>query len=760
MANKKIAGITVEIGGDTSKLGKALDTVETKGRNLRGELREINSALKLDPTNTELLAQKQEVLAEAIKNTKDKLTTLRDAQGQIEEKFKAGEIDDGQYRAFKREIENAESQLDSLETQLKDTATKADDLSSDVDELSDDMHDAADKADDLSDNIGDLPSKTQSAGDGFTVLKGVLTDFVSNGINFVMGGIKDLTDEAIEATDYMTKFKQTMGFAGFGDAEIEKAADDVKDYADRTVYDLSTIANTTAQLAANGISDYTGLTQAAGNLNAVAGGNADTFQSVAQMLTQTAGAGKLTTENWNQLSNAIPGASGKLQDALKDAGAYTGDFRDAMAKGMITSDEFNSAIMQLGNEPVAVEAASSVETFEGAVGDMQATVVSGIMDIIDAIGSGTITGFITRITASIKRTLPYVQSIIRFVIDNKQSIVTAISAIAGAIVGMELENLITTISTLNIALDANPIGAIAAAVGALAGVVIYLYNTCEPFKEFVDNFFDDFIIGAEMIVDNIVGIVDKVVWAVEDIIDWFIDLKDNWLAGMDIIKNGFINAWQAIKDAFKAVGSFFGDVWSNITTAFSDVSGFFGRTFSKGWTAVKNVFTNVGDFFGGIWDKITERFSEVGTKVAEAIGGAFKTAINAVIGVVEGAINTIPSAINGAIDAINELPGVKIGKMSKVELPRLAKGGTLSQGSAIVAEAGPELISMLNGKVQVTPLTAQARNEALNAVNGDTVTNVYQTFNVSATINNDMDVRALSQKLGKLSKQTAFGKGV
>ena len=78
--------------------------------------------------------------------------------------------------------------------------------------------------------------------------------------------------------------------------------------ADDTVYGLDDIQNTTAQLAANGIGNYMELTEAAGNLNAVAGGNADSFKSVAMMLTQTAGAGKLTTENWNQLADAIPGA--------------------------------------------------------------------------------------------------------------------------------------------------------------------------------------------------------------------------------------------------------------------------------------------------------------------------------------------------------------------------------------------------------------------------------------------------------------------
>ena len=75
------------------------------------------------------------------------------------------------------------------------------------------------------------------------------------------------------------------------------------------MYGLSDIRNITAQLASNGVPNYEKLAEAAGNLNAVAGGTADTYKSVGMVLTQTAGQGKLTTENWNQLSDAIPGAS-------------------------------------------------------------------------------------------------------------------------------------------------------------------------------------------------------------------------------------------------------------------------------------------------------------------------------------------------------------------------------------------------------------------------------------------------------------------
>lgn len=211
------------------------------------------------------------------------------------------------------------------------------------------------------------------------------------GVTALWDTVKGCTGDVVNMSDSTDKFMNTMSFAGIDTANVEKASKAARDYADRTVYDLSTIQNTTAQLAANGIKDYTGLTEAAGNLNAVAGGNADTFGSVAMVLTQTAGAGKLTTENWNQLADAIPGASGKLQEAMLKNGAYTGNFRDAMADGQITADEFNQALMDLGMTDVAKQAATSTSTIEGAMGNLEAAVTGGLTDAFNLF-KPTVTG--------------------------------------------------------------------------------------------------------------------------------------------------------------------------------------------------------------------------------------------------------------------------------------------------------------------------------------------------------------------------------
>lgn len=116
---QKIKGITIEIGGDTTKLDKALGEVNSKTRQLQSELKGVNSLLKMDPKNVTLLKQKQDLLNQSIANTKEKLNTLKTAQIQVQEQFDKGQITEEQYRDFQREIVATENKLKSLTAELK-----------------------------------------------------------------------------------------------------------------------------------------------------------------------------------------------------------------------------------------------------------------------------------------------------------------------------------------------------------------------------------------------------------------------------------------------------------------------------------------------------------------------------------------------------------------------------------------------------------------------------------------------------------------
>lgn len=786
---------------------------------LKDELSKAEAALDSARDSTDTTADEIATLEENVKELKDKLAAAETETGNYETTVKK----------WTSEVNRAETAVNNTTREINDNKAAidklngaTDDAADNVDDLADSMDDAADKTDDLSDNLGDLKGATEKAGDGFTVFKGVLTNLVSNGINFVMDGLHDLMGEAINASDTMAKFEQTMGFAGFDETQIQKAADEVKDYADKTVYNLDTIANTTAQLAANGITDFTGLTEAAGNLNAVAGGNADTFQSVATAITQTAGAGKLTTENWNQLADAIPGASGKLQEALRNAGAYTGDFRDAMSKGQITADEFNQAIMTLGNEPVAVEAATSVATFEGAVGNMQATVVSGLQEIIEEIGMENITGFLSDATDLVGKLLTKTMSIVKWVKNNLPTVMILVTGLLTAFTAQLIANtgaaiaaaaaekgltvwqyaVATAQAVLNTVMAANPIGLVIAGIAALVAGFVYLWNNCEGFREFwidlwerikaaFSGFIENVQVGWQMIIDFFSNALEsivsffttaweaiKVVWDVvepyfkmiwenikavfsvaKDVLGGYFkmawenikivwdlvvgyfemiweNIKAIFSVVKDILSGDFSGAWEGIKGIWNNVVGYFSGVWEGIKGIFGNVATFFTSSFSSAWEGVKKVFSNVGTFFGGIWDTIKSKFTDIGTKVGDAIGGAFKTAINAVISTVEGAINAIPNAINGAISAINELPGVSISKMSTVSLPRLAKGGVVSSSTiANIGEDGAEAVVPLEKNTGWIRRIAEELQRNFNSIS---LSPSQTQYNAAGSLDNDL----------------------
>lgn len=235
--------------------------------------------------------------------------------------------------------------------------------------------------------ITDTKSATQSLVVGFkTMGKNLAIAFgatVVTAIATVGAALAKYVPQALAASDATDKLAKTMSFLGFDQAEIDKAKTSIQDYADTTVYGISDISNAMQQFAALGIPYYKELAMAGGNFNAVIGGNAETFKTVNMVIGQTSSLGKLTTENWNQLIETVPGGSKVLQDTMRKNGAFTGDFATALANGEITAEEFRQAIMEIGMDDMAVEAATATDTFEGAFGNLEASIVGGLTEIVN-----------------------------------------------------------------------------------------------------------------------------------------------------------------------------------------------------------------------------------------------------------------------------------------------------------------------------------------------------------------------------------------
>ena len=154
MANKNIKGITIELGGDSTGLQKALKTVDSTSVKLNSELKEVNKLLKFDPSNTELVAQKQKLLTDSIENTSTKLDQLKSAQSQVEQQFKNGNIGEEQYRAFQREVAQTEQSLNSYKSQLGGLQSEQQKLGQNTDRLNTYFSASGKSVDDFADILG------------------------------------------------------------------------------------------------------------------------------------------------------------------------------------------------------------------------------------------------------------------------------------------------------------------------------------------------------------------------------------------------------------------------------------------------------------------------------------------------------------------------------------------------------------------------------------------------------------------------------
>lgn len=182
----------------------------------------------------------------------------------------------------------------------------------------------------------------------------------------------------------------------------------------------------------------------------------------------------------------------------------------------------------------------------------------------------------------------------------------------------------------------------------------------------------------------------------------------------------FQKAWTGLTNIFSKLGSWFGERWNDVTSALSSVSNWFGEIFGKAFDAVKNAFSSIGDFFKGVWETVKSIFVNAGQMVGEAVGGAFKSAVNAVLDTIENVVNGFIGMINGVLDVVRNLPGLGwIGSVSTVSLPRLARGGIVDSPTiAMIGEAGKEAVVPLENTGFIQTLGRVVSSAVVNAMAG------------------------------------------
>ena len=256
----------------------------------------------------------------------------------------------------------------------------------------------------------------------------------------------------------------------------------------------------------------------------------------------------------------------------------------------------------------------------------------------------------------------------------------------------------------------------------------------------------------------------KAVWSVAA--SFFKSIWDT-IAGIfkvvrSVLTGNFKDAWEGIKGIVSTWAGFFRTVWENIKNVFRAVKEFFRTVFSSAWEAVKGVFSGWVGFFRDLWGRIKNTFSNIGQNIANAIGGAVKSGINGVINMIEGTINTAINLINGAIRLINMIPGVGIGELGHVKLPRLAKGGVLDNGArtVIAGENGAEAIVPLEKNTKWISLVAnQLQKQMMPQLSSNT--GAYSEMRAQTEFNSLVNSfkQALSEMKVVMDEET-FGKFV
>lgn len=416
-----IKGITIEIGANTTALGKALNEVNKKSRSLQSELRQVESLLKMNPGNAELIAQKQELLAKAIANTKNKLETLRTAQAQVEQQFASGQISDEQYRAFTREVAKAESKISKFENELRQmgsAAERADDKVADVGDKAKaagrDMENAAEKAHKLSGTLSSI-----AGGIGRAAAVGIAA--VGAAAVAAGAGIAKITLNAGEAADELITLSNKTGISTKTLQEMEYAARFVD-------VPLETMTDSMFKL-----------TRSMDMARAGTGEQADAFKSLGIATTNTDGSlrgskqvwmdtidalGKVTNETERDaIAMQLFGKSAKELNPLIVAGsdALSTLADEANELGVVLGDDAVSALGEFDDKMQRLKATGSalgqtlgaaVAPALGLLADNLSLVASSVSDAIqtgnwDEVGD-TISGMLTDIGGKISSALPQI----------------------------------------------------------------------------------------------------------------------------------------------------------------------------------------------------------------------------------------------------------------------------------------------------------------------------------------------------------------
>lgn len=782
----RIKGITIEIGGDTTGLSKALAGINKEISNTQRQLKDVERLLKLDPGNVTLLEQKQRLLADSVEQTKQKLDSLKNAEKQVQQQFAQGKVSQAQYDALQREIvateadlrkaekaasslqdEIAQSKGESALKQLGDAASETASKVKKIDEKPiEDVEDAAKDADDALEEAGDSASSFADH---------LKADVLVEGIKGIVSGIKDLNEETKEYRKIMGTLETSSEAAGYSAEETSEAFSQL--YG--ALGDDQSAATTTANLQAIGASqkDINSLISSAVGAWAKYGDSIP-IDGLAESINETIRAGQVTGTfadvlNWGSKEGETFGVMLKenteeneeWNKAVQDASSAEDFFNLALQDAETQADRTNLVLQAMADQGLsdvgdawysnnkdivdannaqleftkkAAELSERVQPVLTAVQEGINGIMQAILDATAGIDMDTIVGYVQSFFDAIS-------NVVSFLIENKEIVIGGISAISGALSF----------------LAANPVVLAIAGIAALIAVLVLIVTKGEEIKAWLAGF-NEWLQGVFAtdwteifgpVLGNVLngffsllkGIWDGVYQILGGVIDFIQGIfTGNWEQAWSGVQQIVSGVWDTITgiitgacDLIEGIllgldswlqGVFKTD-WTEIFgPGLGDIINAFMRNVENTWNAIKQIFQGVIDFVKGVF---TGNWKQAWQGVVNIFGGLFNSLIN----MVKAPLNGIIGLLNGAVGAINSL----IGGLNSISftmpkwlggghfglsipyipsIPYLAKGGILSQGSAIVGEAGPELLTMMGNRAMVQPLTNNTTNQTdLGGVN-------------------------------------------
>lgn len=388
---------------------------------------------------------------------------------------------------------------------------------------------------------------------------------------------------------------------------------------------------------------------------------------------------------------------GSLADALEWSGISVESFNEQLA-GLATEEERQDLIVKTLNDTYSKASVQYKETNKDIIESRKAQErLTDAMAEVGRVGEPIMTAF-RNIAASLAEHLaPALEAGIEkfkdastWIKDNEQKVQAWLGVIIGATTAIGAFILIiswgkimtaaanaikvvrTAMLAFNAVLLANPIGLVVALIAGLVAAFLYLWKNCESFRKFWQKTWN-------LIKDAAQKAWSAIKKALGNIGSWFSDkFKQVQKAGKD--------AWNGIKNAWNSAGKWFSNIASKVKNAFTSIPSWFRSKFQSAWSAIKSVFSNWGSFFSGLWGKVKSKFGSIGTSIGTAMGNAVKKGMNGALSKVEGAINKGIGLINSAIRLANKLPGINVGTVGKISLPRLARGGVLEKGQVGLLE--------------------------------------------------------------------------